>query len=115
MSSPSIYIRGMMEVDDKYEVMVRLKKTCEEANINYPQELFDYFGQDPDEGEYELKVNKFGVNILAIDTGGGLYDWATNYDLIESKPYEKTEDRIYDIHLDKLPQSLKTLRVEVSW
>jgi hypothetical protein len=117
MGSPSVYIRGMMEVDDKYEAMIALKRACEKAGVDYPQELIDYFGRDPDEGEYELKIGKFGVDILAVDTGGGgIHDWSTNMELIDVVTDENVEDAyLYDIHLDRLPQALKTLRLEVNW
>lgn len=122
MSSPSVYIRGMMEVDDQYEAMIQLKRACDAANAAYPQELRNYFGRaDVDQAEYELKLGKFAVNILGIDTGGGgLHSWGTDSSLIENDVVqvmnEPVEDSyIYDIDLTKLPQALKTLRVEVSW
>lgn len=119
MATPTIYLHGMREVDDEFEKMIAARDACWAANVPLPGEVREFFGGDPDEADYELKLRKYSVKILGVDAGGGdVFDRDTDSTLIESgiAADEDVEDAyIYDIHLDRLPTALKTLRLEIRW
>lgn len=45
----STHVVGIREIDGgKFEKMAKVKQSCEEAGIDYPKEVVDYFGQADD-------------------------------------------------------------------
>ena len=118
MSYPTFYLRGMRKIDDKFGKMITIRDACYAAGIlDLPKEVDDYFNGDPDEGEQEQLIRKFGIDIIAIDGGSGnVMDHATNRDLLVDHKIKGPDDEcIYLIDLKKLPTELETLRIEVTW
>lgn len=117
MSSPTIYLRGIRKVDDKFEKMIAIREACYAANVmDLPQEVVDYFNGDPHEGVSELFNRKFAHDILCLSDAQYIGDHATDRSLLTINSIEGHEDSgIYTIDLKKLPTELETLELEVSW
>ena len=114
-SYPTIYLRGMREIDDDFEKMLAVRDACYEAGVVIPDLVNAYFGNDPDEGKQELLVRKFAVDIVSVDGGSGeINKYASNLDLI-AKTHKDESWITIDIDLKKLPTSLQTIQLEMSW
>ena len=117
MSYPTIYLRGMREIDDDFEKMLAVRDAYYEAGVVIPDEVNEYFGGDYDEGVLELLNRKFAIDIVGVDGGSGsVIPNVTNSDLItENKELAAEDSVLIDIDLKKLPTALKTLQLEVTW
>lgn len=117
MSSPTIYLRGIRKVDDKFEKMIAIRDACYEANISdLPPEVDEYFGGDADKSVSELFTRKFGHEILGLADAQYIMDHATDRNLLSTNSIKGHEDpSIFTIDLKKLPTELETLELEVAW
>ena len=113
MTCASVYIYGMREIDDEFGKMLAIRDSCFAAGVALPVEVVNYFGGVPDQDQKDLLAQKFGTRILALSDNGDVLDWATEIEMIEELPSGEMQ-RLYDIHLDKLPTKLKTLRIEMT-
>lgn len=43
----SIYVSGVRDLDEKFNLMFELKEKCNEADTSYPEELTEYFNNSP--------------------------------------------------------------------
>jgi hypothetical protein len=114
-SYPTIYLRGMREIDKDFEKMLAVRDACHLAGVEIPDEVVEYFGSAYEEGRQELLTQKFSVNIVSVDGGSGeINEYASNLDLVSN--INKQESWItIDIDLKKLPTSLQTIQLEMSW
>lgn len=117
MSSPTIYLRGIRKVDDKFNKMIAVRDACYAARVfELPPEVEEYFDHDAGEGVSELFNRKFAHDILCLSDGHIIMDHATDRSLLTINSIEGHEDSgIYTIDLKKLPTELETLELEVSW
>ncbi len=117
MSSPTIFLRGIREIDDEFEIMLAVRDACVKARVIVPDKVAEYFGGDYDEGVPELFNRKFAHDIIGVNTaGGGIVGYATDQSLFVDNGVEVHEDSyLYTIDLKKLPTALETLQLEISW
>ena len=93
----SSHITGVRNLDGKFAQMMKIKLACEEADVNYPQEVDDYF-KYPDESEDYLRREMEEVDISAA----------------VSKCNHDTTDA-WDVDLSNLPDEVKFIRFENSY
>ena len=51
----STNVEGIRDLDGRFKKMMTVKLACDEADIDYPQEVEDYFNHCAGEGEDYLK------------------------------------------------------------
>ena len=88
--SVSYFVRGMMEPTEDYKKKYAAFKACKEADIEIPQQLWDYFGDDvPSEEGVSVKI-----------------------------PYEEkvgNGDMTYEVDISKLPPQVTKVQFIVAW
>ncbi len=103
--SMSTFIRGVRDLDGKFASMLAVKLACEEAGVEYPQEVQNYFcGQTLEPEDYFLEPENYlrremeFVDISAAvrkDAGKAVEGWI--------------------VDLSKLPEEVKAIRFENCW
>jgi len=95
--SMSSHVTGVRDLDAKFAKMMRVKLSCEEAEVDYPQDVKDYF-KYPDESEDYLRREMEDVDITdAVSNCGG----------------DSTDG--WEVDLSKLPSDVKAIRFENSY
>lgn len=94
----SIYIVGIKNLDNEFERMMKVKLACENANIEYPQEVVDYF-KDPTHNEEYLR---YVMQETCIRGAVSSY----------RKKIHKGSITGFIINLSLLPEDVKSIRVE---
>ena len=86
--SVSVYVKGIVERDDRYEDMVAIKRACDRQRVQYPDEVTEYFG------DIDLDCEDPVVDISGATTGDVKYGDGMLID-IESIPDKVKKIRIY--------------------
>lgn len=95
MSSPSMFIKGIHEPDDKYRAMKAVYDACKKAHINLPDEVGEFFGwQEPSD--------------LGNTIDLGLH--AATYNYCDGKGREGFEVKLAD-----LPKNITHIRFYLHW
>jgi len=67
----STYVKGLRDLDGKFTKMLEVKIACEVAEIDYPQDLKDYFGSAVGES-----CNYLTENAREIDIEEAVSEWS---------------------------------------
>jgi hypothetical protein len=93
--SMSTYVRGFRPADEKWKKMKKIWYACQEAGVDVPDEVDDFFdGDKPDEAGVEIKLN----------SKTGCKEWSDG----------NGRDGI-EITLDNLPKNVTVIRFVNSW
>ena len=85
--------------DSKFDQMLKIKLSCDEANISYPEEVREYFGSDVYEDEECIRRGKACIDIsAAVSEGGG----------------REAEDK-WTVDVSKLPKECTRICFSNSW
>lgn len=93
----STTIVGTRELDDDFKKLLKVKKACDDAGMNYPRELYDVL-KYPEEKEEYLRREYESVNI----------DCAI-------KQYSEDATDVFEIDLSKLPKGVKKIKFRNSY
>ena len=86
----STYIRGFKPPDKKWEAMKKIYDACQEAEMEIPDEVQEYFNyEEPDEAGVEVEI--------------------------ETKEYANDDQEGLEVDLDKIPKGVMTIRFTNSW
>jgi hypothetical protein len=87
--------------DDDYQKKLKVLLACIDADVDLPPSINEYFGGDgvDNDPEYPLEIS--------YNVDGDNLDCIVNYSDECSEGYE--------IHVDKLPDGVKTIRVCISY
>lgn len=88
-----------LDEDSEFQKMWKVKLACEEAGIDYPQEVVDYF-KYPGEGEECLRSEK-----AHIDLG----------DAVQEAPDKMDHEEAWVVDITKLPKECTMIRFANSW
>ena len=94
----STSVMGVRDLDGNFSKMMKVKLTCEEANVDYPQEVKLYFGQYVAESESLLRREMEEMEIQPA---------------IEKLNEEMTDG--LQVNLDRLPKDTKAIRFRNSY
>ncbi len=95
--SMSTKITGVRDLDKEFKKMMKVKLACEEAEIDYPENIYKYF-INPDESEESLREKMEFVSIKEAIC-------VKNKDMIDG----------WQVDLSKLPKDVKAIRFENSY
>ena len=88
--SMSTHVIGFKPPDEKWKKMKAIWDSCENANIEIPQEVMEYFSYEtPDISGVEVEIN--------------------------AEEWDDEGRAGYQIHIDKIPKDVKTIRFYNSW
>lgn len=90
--STSVY--GIVPADDKFKKMKAIFDLCEEQGIEIPEEVIEFFNNEP-------------------PTEDGVKIYMDGFDSV--KKYTNDYQSGYEIHVDKIPNDIKIIRVVNSW
>lgn len=111
MSSATVRLIGLRDMDVTFEKMLSIMKLCDESEISYPKEIETYFGDLI--GEYEDYIRDEMQHVILVDFGAdGFYS--------ENVPYSRPELAnnmvvAVDIKLSDIPPDIKSLRVAIDY
>jgi len=67
----SSYVEGRRNLDGKFKTMLKLKLSCDEAEISYPKEVEAYFDEYSGESEEVLRREFSTIDVPHSDWSGG--------------------------------------------
>jgi hypothetical protein len=89
-----MYVEGYKPADKKWQEMKAVWDTCEDAGINVPDAVWDYFnGEPPDEAGVLIKIGKMDCVV----------------------PYKADMHEGFDVLVSKLPKDVTMIRFYCSW
>lgn len=90
--SISTHIKGVRDLDGEFLKMVKVKEACEEASIDYPEEVKKYFKYPKERVEYLKKLMEEIDITLSVS--------------------QKVDDYcdIFEVDLSRLPKEVKLIR-----
>lgn len=93
----NLHVRGVRDLDGRFAEMMKVKLACDDAEIEYPATVREYF-TCPDESEEELRREMEEIDIKAAvsDDSADMQD-------------------IRNVDLSKLPKDVKHIRFVVSY
>lgn len=89
----STHAIGFKPADEKWKKMKAVWESCEQAGIDIPDDVYDYF-------DGEAPGDKPGME---VELGESCQEWSDDY------------RGGYEINVDKLPDGVKYIRVYNSW
>jgi hypothetical protein len=93
----STHAVGFKPPDAKWQQMKAIWDACEAADVELPDRVDDYFGGErPDPAGVEVSED-------SLIAAGAVAKWKDEY------------SEGYEVHVDKLPQDVKIVRVYNSW
>lgn len=98
MSSGIVGFRDL-DGDSEFQKMLAVKKACEAAEVDYPQEVKDYF-EYPEESEELLRREKAHIDIQYA---------------VEDAPDCHSAEEAWIVDITKLPKECTKVRFGNSW
>jgi len=96
--SDSCEVMGIIDPDVLLNKMLDLRAACNAVDIDYPQELQDYFDGDADQPEEYLRRQKTELDLAAIvEKVCGTDEWS------------------YIVKISDMPKEVVAVRFGVSW
>ena len=96
--SKSTTIIGISDLDGKFSAMIKVKLACEDAEVDYPQDVIDYFDHNMESSVDELRIEMAEVDIESA---------------IRTEKNKEEEKFIVD--LSKLPDGVTSIIFSNSW
>ena len=100
MGMSTLNVIGIRNISDKsiFDKMKKVKDACNEAKIDYPQEVKDYFGDALNYDDFQYGVEEKMLNIELP-----LKDWHND------------SQEGYELEIKDIPKDVKTIRFYNSW
>ena len=92
----STYVKGVRDLSVKFEMMMNIKKVCDKAEVSYPAELHEYFGDMIHEHPDMIRSEMEEMDIKYIET------------------HPDTSD-VFEVDLSKLPEDVSKVRFILSY
>jgi len=94
----SVHIKGIRDLSKRFDKMMAVKEACDKARIDYPADVYDFFGPEACEDREYLATEMETIEIEVERPRAG----------------HAAEDR-YEIDLSKLPEDVKKIRFAIGY
>jgi len=88
----SVSAVGVRNLDGRFASMIKVKLACEEAKIDYPVEVIDYFNDCQSESEDNLKETMAEVSLDSAIINRSIHGYSL------------------EINVSKIPKEVKTIK-----
>ena len=96
--SMSTHIQAFRDMNGEFKKMLEILLFCREKGVSLPKEVEEYFGDNADYDEDEIKDEMLEIDITSL-----VRDWTS------------TSADGYEVDVKDLPKEVKTLRFYNSW
>jgi hypothetical protein len=92
----SVSVKGVRDLSVKFDMMMNIKKVCDNGNVGYPAELDEYFGDMVDEHPDFIRSEMEEMDIEYMET-------------------HPDSSNIFEVDLSKIPEDVSKIRFIMSY